>query len=290
MYKVLLSEQLVPNIHLLKIEAPVIARKAVVGNFVVVMVDEVGERIPLSLADWDAEKGTITLIIMQVGTSTRKLAVLKAGDCVLHVAGPLGLPTYLDRFGTVVCVGGCYGIGAILPIARSLKSLGNKVISIIEARSKNLLYWQDKLQHVSDELILATGDGSSGYKGWAYDPLKEMLEAGEDIDRVFAHGCTFMMRLISESTKPFGIKTLAALNPIMIDATGMCGVCRVSVSGETKFACVDGPEFDGHEVDWELLAARKTTYLEEELRSLQRFECQQWYLEANRNLKNKVCK
>jgi len=280
MYKVLVSEQLVPNIHLLKIDAQEIARKAVVGQFVVVMVDKVGERIPLSLADWDPEEGTITLVVMQVGTSTRKLAALKSGNSILNVAGPLGLPTHLERFGTVVCVGGCYGIGAILPLARSLKHSGNNVISVIEARSNNLLYWQDKLQQASDELIATTGDGSSGYKGWAYDPLKEMVQAGEPIDRIFAYGCTFMMRLISESTKPFGIKTLVALNPIMIDATGMCGVCRVSIGGETKFACVDGPEFDGHQVDWEVLATRKTSYLEEELKSLQRYECQQWYLET----------
>ncbi|MEW6161801.1 MAG: sulfide/dihydroorotate dehydrogenase-like FAD/NAD-binding protein [Nitrospirota bacterium] len=288
MYEVLVSEQLVPNIHLLKIEAPAIARKALVGQFVVVMVDEVGERIPLSLADWDAEEGTITLVVMQVGTSTRKLAALKAGNCILSLAGPLGLPSHIERFGTVACIGGCYGIGAIFPIVRSSKSFGNKVISIIEARSKNLLYWQDKLQQVSDELIFTTGDGSSGYKGWAYDPLKEMLETGKKIDRVFAHGCTFMMRLISEATKLFEVKTLVALNPIMVDGTGMCGVCRVSVGGETKFACVDGPEFDGHGVDWEVLATRRTTYLEEEIRSLQRFECQQWYFETAKAMGLKV--
>jgi len=290
MYKVLVSEQLVPNIHLLKIEAPAIAKKAVVGQFVVAMVDEVGERIPLSLADWDAEGGTVTLVIMQVGTSTRKLASLKAGDCILHLAGPLGLPSHVEKFGTVACVGGCYGIGAILPIARTSKNIGNKVISIIEARSKNLLYWQEELQRVSDELIATTSDGTSGYKGWAYDPLKEMIEAGKKIDRVFAYGCTFMMRLISEATKPYGVKTLVALNPIMVDGTGMCGVCRVSVGGETKFACVDGPEFDGHEVDWEVLASRRTTYLEEEVRSLQRHECQQWYLETVKALEAKVGK
>jgi len=279
MFKVLISDQLVPNIHFLKIEAPEIAKKALVGNFVVVMVDEVGERIPLSLADWDTEEGTITLVVMQVGTSSRKLAGLKPGDYLFSVAGPLGLASHLDNFGTVACLGGCYGIGAIFPLARSLKKLGNKVISIIEARSKNLLYWRDKLEQVSDEIILVTGDGSSGYKGWAYDPLKEMLEEGKKIDRVYAHGCTFMIRLISEATKSFKVKTLVGLNPIMVDATGMCGVCRVSVGGESKFACVDGPEFDGHEVDWDILAARKTVYLEEELRSLQRFECQQWYFE-----------
>lgn len=277
MYRVLVSEKLVPNIHLLQIEAPAIARKALAGQFVVVRVDEVGERIPLTLADWDGEEGIITLVVMQIGTSTQKLAALSAGDYILNLAGPLGLPSHLEKFGTVVCVGGCYGIGAIFPIARALKSLGNKVFCIIEARSKNLFYWQEKLQQVSDELILTTGDGSSGYKGWGYDPLKEMLEKGEKIDRVYAHGCNFMVMLTSEATKPFGVKTIVALNPIMVDGTGMCGVCRVSVGGQTKFACVDGPEFDGHEVDWEVLATRRTTYLEEEIKSLEQWECQQWY-------------
>jgi ferredoxin--NADP+ reductase len=287
MFKVLSSEQIVPNIQLLKIAAPEVAKKALPGQFIVAVADESGERIPLSLADWDSEEGTITLLVMQVGTSSRKLAALKAGDSILHLAGPLGIPSHIEKFGTVVCVGGCYGIGAILPIARSLKSLKNKVITIIEARSTNLLYWQDKLKQASDELILTAGDKSAVYKGWAYDPLKEMLEKKKKISRVYAIGCTFMMKLVSDSTRPFGIKTLVALNPIMVDATGMCGVCRVSVGGETKFACVDGPEFDGHEVDWDILSARKTTYLEEEIRSLQHFECQQWYVEKEKTLVTK---
>lgn len=287
MFKVLVSEQIVPNIQLLKVAAPEIAKKALPGQFIVAVADESGERVPLSLADWDSEEGTVTLLVMQVGTSSRKLAALKAGDSILHLAGPLGIPSHVEKFGTVVCVGGCYGIGAILPVARSLKSLKNKVITIIEARSTNLLYWQDKLKQASDELILTAGDKSAVYKGWGYDPLKEMLEKKKKINRVYAIGCTFMMKLISDTTKHFGVKTLVALNPIMVDATGMCGVCRVSVGGETKFACVDGPEFDGHEVDWDILAARKTTYLEEELRSLQRFECQQWYVEKDKTLVTK---
>ena len=174
-----------------------------------------------------------------------------------------------------------------MPIARTLKHAGNKVITIIEARSKNLLYWQDKLTKASDELILTAGDASAEYKGWGYDPLKKMLDKKKKISRVYAIGCTFMMKLISDTTKPFKIKTLVALNPIMVDATGMCGVCRVSVGGGTKFACVDGPEFDGHEVDWDILAARKTTYLLEEIRSLQHYECQQWYVEKDKTLVKK---
>jgi ferredoxin--NADP+ reductase len=287
MFKVLVSEQIVPNIQILNVAAPEIAKKALPGQFIVAVADENGERIPLSLADWDSKEGTITLLVMQVGTSTRKLAALKPGDSIMHLAGPLGIPSHLEKFGTVVCVGGCYGIGAILPIARAMKSLKNKVITIIEARSNNLLYWQDKLEQASDELILTAGDKSATYKGWGYDPLKEMLEKKKKINRVFAIGCTFMMKLISDTTKPFGIKTLVALNPIMVDATGMCGVCRVSVGGKTRFACVDGPEFDGHKVDWDILAARKTTYLEEELKSLQHFECQQWYVERDKTLTTK---
>jgi len=287
MFKVLASEQIVPNIQILTIEAPAIAEKALPGQFVVAVADEHGERIPLSLADWNTGEGTVTLLVMQVGTSSRKLAALRAGDSIAHLAGPLGIPSHIEKFGTVVCIGGCYGIGAILPIARSLKGHNNKVITIIEARSNNLLYWQDRLKNVSDKLILTAGDTSAGYKGWAYDPLKEMLEKKKKISRVYAIGCTFMMKLVSDTTKPFGIKTLVALNPIMVDATGMCGVCRVSVGGKTKFACVDGPEFDGHEVDWDVLAARKTTYLEEEVRSLQRFECQQWYVDKEKLLVNR---
>lgn len=287
MFRVLVSEQVVPNIQLLTIEAPAIAEKAQPGQFVVAVADEHGERIPLSLADWNSEEGTVTLLIMQVGTSSRKLAALKPGNSIAHLAGPLGIPSHMENFGKVVCIGGCYGIGAILPIARSLRNHKNKVITIIEARSNNLLYWQDKLKQVSDELILTAGDKSAGYKGWAYDPLKEMLEKKKKISRVYAIGCTFMMKLVSDTTKPFGVKTLVALNPIMVDATGMCGVCRVSIGGETRFACVEGPEFDGHEVDWDNLAARKTTYLEEEVRSLQLFECQQWYVEKDKAPVNK---
>lgn len=276
MFAILAKEKLNPVITMLKVEAPEIARKAQPGQFVVARVDEVGERFPISLADWDREEGSITIVIMEVGTSTRKLACLDVDDYILNLAGPLGLPAHVENFGRVVCAGGCYGIGAILPLARALKQSGNEVICIIEARSKNLLYWQDRLRQVGDELIITTGDGSHGYEGWAYDPLKEMLEKGEKVDRVFAHGCNYMMMLCSETTKPFGVKTMVSLNPIMVDGTGMCGVCRVSIGGVTKFACVDGPEFDGHEVDWELLAARRQSYIQEEIRSLEWWESQRW--------------
>jgi formate dehydrogenase alpha subunit len=283
MFTILAKENLAPAITMLKIHAPAIARKAQPGQFVVVRVDEVGERFPISLADWDAEEASITIVIMEVGTSTRKLARLDVDEHILNLVGPLGLPAHIENFGKVICAGGCYGIGAILPIARALKESGNEVISIIEARSKNQLYWQEPLHQVSDKLIVTTGDGSYGYKGWTYDPLKEMLEKGERVDRVFAHGCNFMMMLCSETTKPFGVKTIVSLNPIMVDGTGMCGACRVSVNGVTKFACVDGPEFDGHEVDWDLLASRRQSYIEEEISSLEWWECQQWRQAAARS-------
>ena len=288
MFGVLAKEKLNPVITMLKVEAPEIARKAQPGQFVVARVDEVGERFPISLADWDGSEGSITIVVMEIGTSTRKLACLDVDDYILNLAGPLGLPAHVENYGRVVCMGGCYGIGAILPLAHALKQSGNEVICIIEARSKNLLYWQDRLRQVSDELIVTTGDGSHGYEGWAYDPLKEMLEKGEKVDRVFAHGCNYMMMVCSETTKPFGVKTMVSLNPIMVDGTGMCGVCRVSIGGVTKFACVDGPEFDGHEVDWELLAARRQSYIEEEIRSLEWWESQRWCMTMTEYTEAKV--
>ena len=276
MYKILLKEDLVPNIHLLKIEAPAIAAKAQPGQFVVLRVDEPGERVPMTIADWDEEEGSITIVFMEVGTTTRKLESLMAGDLITNLVGPLGLPTHIEKLGTIVCVGGCYGIASIMPIARAMNEAGNKVISVIEARSKNLLFWEDKLRSVSDQLIITTGDGSYAAKGWIPERIKELVGGGNKVDLMIAVGCTYMMMLCAETTKPFGIKTIVHLNPIMVDGTGMCGCCRVSVGGATKFACVDGPEFDGHLVDWDLLIARQGAYLSKELYSLQMWECQNW--------------
>jgi len=276
MFKILSKEKLTPIITMFEVEAPAIARKAKPGMFVIVRVDETGERFPISLSDWDSEAGTITLIVMDIGTSTRKLSYLESGQGILNIAGPLGLPAHIENFGTVVCMGGCYGIGAIYRLIHALKSAGNRVISIIEGRNKNLIYWEERLSLASDELIITTGDGTLGCHGWTYDPLKEMLEKGTKINQVFAHGCNYMMMLCSETTRPFSVKTMVSLNPIMVDGTGMCGVCRVSVGGVTKFACVDGPEFDGHQVDWELLASRRLSYIEEETTSLEWWESQRW--------------
>ena len=264
MTKIIERDMVVPNIHVLTVEAPLIASKIKPGQFVIVKVDEPGERVPLTVADWDAEKGTVSSIFMQVGTSTRKLAALQSGDEVPTFVGPLGKDIEIERFGTVACVGGCYGIGSILPVARALKAAGNRVLSFIEARSRFLLYWEEKLKEVSDEVIVSTNDRSLGKKGHNSDRLVEMLDEGRRLDRVIAIGCTFMMYDVSEATRSHETKTIVSLNPVMVDGTGMCGACRVEVGGATKFACVDGPDFDGHEVDWDLLLARRKAYVREE--------------------------
>jgi ferredoxin--NADP+ reductase len=264
MYKILKREDLVPNIHLFEIEAPAVARKAQPGQFVVIRIDETGERIPVTVADFDREKGTLTIVFMEVGTTTHHLAELKAGDSILNFVGPLGIPTHIEKYGTVVCVSGGFATAVIRPIARALKEKGNKVISIMGARNKDLVFWEDELRAVSDELIVTTDDGSYARKGLVTEPLKELLDSGEKIDRVIAIGPSIMMKFSALTTQPYGVKTIVSLNPIMVDGTGMCGCCRVSVGGETKFACVDGPDFDAHQVDWDLLMARQKSYLDEE--------------------------
>lgn len=269
MYKILLKEGLVPNIHLVKIEAPEVAKKARPGQFVVIMIDEKGERIPVTVADWDEKEGSITVVFMEVGTTTRRLATLKTGDSIASFVGPLGLPTEIENFGTVVCVAGGFAVAVIMPIARALREAGNKVISILGARNKDLLFWEEKLRAVSDQLIITTDDGSSGRKALVTEPLKELLEGEEKIARVIAIGPSIMMKFSAKTTEPFGVKTIVSLNPIMVDGTGMCGCCRVSVGGVTMFTCVDGPDFDAHQVDWDLLFARQRTYLDEEKQSLE---------------------
>ena len=276
MYKILLKENLVPNLQIVKIEAPEIAKKALPGQFVIVRVDEYGERIPMTIADADPEEGSITVIFMEVGTTTGKMASLKTGDYIENFTGPLGKPTEIEKVGTVLCIGGCYGIGGITPIARAMKEAGNKVIAIIEGRSNRLLYWQDKLEESCDELITISGDDTDSYQEWISEKIDKYIRDNEKPDLVVAIGCTFMMRNVAEATKDLGIKTIVHLSPIMVDGTGMCGCCRVEVGGTTKFACVDGPEFDAHEVDWDLLLARQVQYLAEEVESLQMFECRNW--------------
>ena len=274
MFRIISRHTLASKIHLFKIEAPAIARKALAGQFVVVRIDEKGERIPLTLADWDGKEGSVALVFMEVGATTFRLALLKTGDFIADFVGPLGVPSDIDNFGTVVCVAGGVGAAPIAPIAKALKENGNKIISILGARSKDLLFWEDKLRSFSDRLIVTTDDGTYGRKGVVTEPLKELLESGEKVDRVIAIGPTIMMKFCALTTQPFGVKTIVSLNPIMVDGTGMCGCCRVSVGGLTKFACVDGPEFDGHQVDWDLLSARQRIYLDEEKRSFEHWQAQ----------------
>ena len=271
MYRILARKDLAPNIHLFRVEAPEVARKAEPGQFVIVRSDEKGERIPLTIADWNKTEGSVTIVFMEVGTSTKKLALLNAGDSVLDFVGPLGRPTEIKKFGTVVCVAGGFAIATIVPIARAMKEVGNRVIAVMGFRTKEIVFWEEKLGSVSDKLIVTTDDGSYERKGLVTEPLRELLQVAK-VDRVIAIGPTVMMKFCSLTTKPFGVKTIVSLNPIMVDGTGMCGCCRVSVGGETKFACVDGPDFDGHQVDWDLLMNRQRTYLEEEKKSLELWE------------------
>jgi len=273
-YEILFKQDLVPNIHLLKIAASNVAKKAQPGQFVVVRIDERGERVPLTIADWDREEGSIIVVFMEVGTTTHRLALLEVGDSIANFIGPLGLPSEIEKFGTVVCVAGGFAVATIVPIAKALKVKGNKVISIMGARSKDLLFWEHELGSVSDQLIVTTDDGSYARKGVVTEPLKELLEGDGKIDRVIAIGPSIMMKFCAKTTEPFGVKTIVSLNPIMVDGTGMCGCCRVSVDGVTRFTCVDGPEFDGHQVDWDLLFARQRIYLDEEKCSFERWQSQ----------------
>ncbi len=249
-----------------------IARKNKPGQFIVLRIDEKGERIPLTISKSSPEEGKIRVVFQEVGKTTRQLGMLREGDEILDLIGPLGRPSDIEKFGTVVIVGGGVGTAEAYPEACALKKAGNKIISIVGARSKDLLILEKEMGEVSDEIYLATDDGSKGHHGFVTDILIKLIEAHVKIDRVVAIGPTAMMRRVADITRPHQIKTIVSLNPIMLDATGMCGVCRVIVGGETKFACSDGPAFDAHLVDFDLLAARQRIYLEEEKRSLQQIE------------------
>jgi ferredoxin/flavodoxin---NADP+ reductase len=272
-YKIVERQDLATAVHLFKIEAPEVARKAQAGQFVIVKIDEKGERIPLTFADWDVKKGTTTIIFMEVGATTHRLAQLKAGESIQNFVGPLGVPTHIQNYGTVICVAGGIGVAPITPIARALKQAGNQVISIMGARTKSLMFWEDKLREQSHELIVTTDDGSYGRKALVTEPLKELLSTRK-INLVIAIGPIPMMKFCSLTSKPFGVKTMVSLNPLMVDGTGMCGCCRVSVGGTTKFACVDGPDFDGHLVDWDLMNTRSKAYGAEENSSNTVHHCQ----------------
>jgi ferredoxin--NADP+ reductase len=257
------TEMVAPNMHLLTVYAPQVARGMRPGQFVIVRAEEEGERIPLSVSDWDAAQGTLSIVFMNVGATTNALASLPAGSRLPTVVGPLGKPTEIDKFGTVLCVGGCYGIGSIYPIARALHEVGNRVVVVLEARSSFLLFWEDRLRAVADQLYVITRDGSKGLRGHV-GRLAEIIVGNQPVHRIVANGCTFLLKRVCDVSRPFAVKTIVSLNPIMIDGTGMCGVCRVSVGGGTQFACVDGPDFDGHQVDWTELLQRRKQYLREE--------------------------
>jgi ferredoxin--NADP+ reductase len=275
MFKLIENQMIVPNMHLLTLEAPAVAGQMRPGQFIILRAEEEGERIPLSVSDWDAEEGTITVIFMNVGRSTDKLASLEGGMSIPTVVGPLGNPTEIEKFGTVLCLGGCYGIGSIFPIARALKEKKNKVITVIEARSSYLFYWEEKLREASDELIHITRDGTKGFRGHV-GRLPEIIKSLEGSpDRIIINGCTFLLKRGSDVSRPLDIKTVVSLNPIMIDGTGMCGVCRVTVGSSTKFACVHGPDFDGHQVDWAELLQRRKTYMTEEVIPLRTSRCEE---------------
>jgi len=270
--KILEKEALSDVTKLMVVEAPLVARKAQAGQFVIVRVDEYGERVPLTIADYDREAGTIVLIFQEVGKSTMQMGTLEAGDELATVAGPLGHATELDNFGTVVCIGGGVGIAPTFPIARALKEAGNTVISIIGARTSEYLFWEDRMRAVSDELIVCTDDGSYGRKALVTEPLKELLESpGKTISRVWAIGPMIMMKFVSLTTQPFEVPTIVSLNTIMVDGTGMCGGCRVLLDDGPQFVCVDGPEFDGHRVQWDNLLSRVQFYKEQEQVAVERW-------------------
>ncbi|MEM2455031.1 MAG: sulfide/dihydroorotate dehydrogenase-like FAD/NAD-binding protein [Candidatus Bathyarchaeia archaeon] len=272
MYKITEKRELAPGIKLIKVFAPEIVKKAKAGQFVILRVDAMGERFPLTLADWDQKKGTVTLVFLEVGVSTKKLGRLNNGDAILNLLGPLGNPTEVKNYGTVCVVGGGVGIAAAYPIARALKEAGNKIVSIIGARSANLLIFEEEMKRYSDEIYISTDDGTRGYKGFVSDLLKNLIINGYKFDMVYAVGPALMMRAVAEVTRPYKIKTIVSLNPIMVDGMGMCGACRVIVGGKTRFTCVDGPEFDAHEVDFMELIRRQRAFLEEEKIALENFE------------------
>ncbi len=273
-FTILDKQELVPTIHFMTISAPRIANKAQPGQFVILRIDEKGERIPLTIADFDRKNGTITMIFQAVGKTTMHLSSLKAGDELLDFTGPLGNSAHIEKVGTVVLVGGGVGVAPVFPQARAFKEAGNKVISIIGARSANLLLWEDRMRDVSDELYITTDDGTKGHHGFVTDIVKKLLEKGTQVNRIVAIGPPVMMRAVAGVARPFNVSTTVSLNSIMVDGTGMCGACRVLVGNETKFACVDGPEFDAYLVDFTLLMSRLAMYQPEEKAAVEKYRCE----------------
>ncbi len=272
MYEVLENTQLAEKVNRYRIYAPEIASRRQAGQFIILRVDANGERIPLTIADADPAAGTLTLVVQEVGKTTSRMTRLKPGDKLMDVVGPLGSPTHIEKFGTVVVIGGGIGIAPAHPIVQALREAGNRVVSILGARTKSLLIMEDDMRRASDQVLICTDDGSYGIHGLVTDVLKERIESEGKPDLVFAIGPVIMMKFVCKLTAEYDIPTVVSLNPIMVDGTGMCGGCRVSVGGKSKFACVEGPEFDGHQVDFEELMKRQAFYQEQEKES---YECYQ---------------
>ncbi len=281
MYEIVKKETVAPNIIFMRFKAPKIARSALPGQFVIIRPDELGERIPMGLSGWDCDEGTIDIVFYVLGTSTAKLAVMDVGEPVANIAGPLGTPTEIDRFGRVICACGCFGIGPTLPLIKALKEKGNYVAAVVEGRGPDFIFWVDRLKELSDEVHVVSGCGKTG---WANDFISQELEMGNEIDRIFVHGCPFMMKVSSDASQSFGVKTIVSLTPLMVDGTGMCGACRVEVAGKTKLACVDGPDFDGHQVNWEGLVLRLRQLIPEEDVSFNIWERENWHKLTERPL------
>jgi len=268
-FEIVKKQVLAQSIKLWEVLAPEIAAKAQPGQFVIVRINDRGERIPLTIADSNRAQGSVTLIFQEVGRSTMEMGRLQAGDKILDLVGPLGKPSEIVNYGRVVCIGGGVGIAPVYPITRALKQAGNEVISIIGARSAEYLILDQEMAQVSDQIYITSDDGSVGQKGFVTDVLRNLLEEGTAIDYIIAIGPLVMMKAVTVLTRPYGIKTTVSLNPIMVDGTGMCGACRVAIGSETRFACVDGPEFDGHLVDWDVALMRSRMFLEEEKIAMQ---------------------
>lgn len=269
MYRVVKRRQLAaaPSIVLMEVEAPAVAKKVEPGQFVIVRMDEKSERIPLTVTDFDREKGTITIVVQDVGYSSSLINEMPEGSSFQDFVGPLGVPSEIENYGTVVCIGGGLGVAPVYPIARALKEAGNKVISVIGSKNADILILEEEMKAISDEVVVTTDDGSKGVKGFVTNGLDHILQQGTQVDAVWAIGPVIMMKSVANFTRPLGLKTIVSMNPIMVDGTGMCGACRLSVGGETKFACVDGPEFDGHLVDFDLAMKRLAFYKDEEQRA-----------------------
>ena len=261
MFKILKKEELSPNVFSMDIDAPRVAKKAQAGQFIVLRVDEKGERIPLTIANFNRETGVVNIVFQVIGASTMALAAVEEGESIVDFVGPLGQPSEIEKFdGTVVVVGGGIGVAPTFPIARAMKEAGNKVIAIMGAKTKDILIMEDEMREVTDEILITTDDGSRGIKGFVTYAVQELVQRGEKIAQITAIGPVIMMKSVADCTRELGIHTVVSLNPIMVDGTGMCGGCRVQVGDETKFACVDGPEFDGHLVDFKALMSRQRMY------------------------------